>query len=152
MVKFLSEYNNLFTISFSALSFVVACIALFFSARSAIRDRGELLITARVVKDSVCCNIYKIEVTVINVGRRVASIEGVLRHYDNGCKYYEEIDGGFLREKDRVFVDVEERHLIINDNAGEAYRLKDITVLDIEGVEHKINNSKGLVNRFFDEF
>lgn len=86
MAGFATEYKDLLTISFSALSFIVAGTALFFSARTAIRDKERLLITARSISDSFSEAPYEIEVAIVNIGKRVAVIEGIRRHYENGMK------------------------------------------------------------------
>ena len=43
---------------------------------------------------------------------------------------------------------IEFRDLVITDDDGNAYELENITVLDVEGKEHEIPNSKNLIARF----
>lgn len=152
MTEFASKYKDLLTISFSALSFIIACTALFFSARTALRDRSKLLITARTVAEPFYNKVYKIEVKVTNIGRRIAAIEGVQCHYEQGytCRDYIE-EGIHLKEKERVVLDVERRSTILNGDEGDVYQLEDITVLDTQGKEYKIKNSKKLVEKLIAE-
>lgn len=100
MTEFASKYKDLLAISFSALSLLIACIALFFSARTVLRDREKLLITAQTIREPLYNKIHKIKVTVINVGRRIAAIEGIQYNYDKGyiCHDYTK-DGFSLKEK-----------------------------------------------------
>ncbi|MBB1583218.1 hypothetical protein [Serratia sp. OS31] len=151
MTEFASKYKDLLTISFSALSFIIACTALFFSARTALRDREKLLITARAVSDSLNDAPYEIEVKIVNIGKRVAVIEGVRRHYENGMKSHIYTERGILlKEKERVVLKVTSDMVIDSGDEGEVYFLEDITVLDIQGKEHSIKNSKDLVKRLLD--
>ncbi|MGK2677451.1 hypothetical protein ACSJM2_14145 [Serratia marcescens] len=148
MAGFATEYKDLLTISFSALSFIVAGTALFFSARTAIRDKERLLITARSISDSFSEAPYEIEVAIVNIGKRVAVIEGIRRHYENGMKSHMYKERGILlKEKERVVLKISSDMLIENEDEGEVYYLKDFTVLDIQGKEHKVKNSKELVKR-----
>ncbi|MFA4102717.1 hypothetical protein OQJ40_11290 [Serratia nevei] len=148
MAGFATEYKDLLTISFSALSFIVAGTALFFSARTAIRDKERLLITARSISDSFSEAPYEIEVAIVNIGKRVAVIEGIRRHYENGMKSHMYKESGILlKEKERVVLKISSDMLIENEDEGEVYYLKDFTVLDIQGKEHKVKNSKELVKR-----
>ncbi|HHQ6624499.1 TPA: hypothetical protein ACSTL5_000952 [Serratia fonticola] len=151
-IIFIREYKDIITIIFSTLSFVIACTALFFSVRTAIRDRERLRISARVVREPFYEKIYKIEVTIINVGRRIAVIEGIQCHYDLGLKCHDYIkDGIVLKEKERVTLEVERRSIIQSGDEGEIHQLENITVLDIVGKEHPIKNSKMLVGRLISE-
>lgn len=43
---------------------------------------------------------------------------------------------------------IEFRDLVITDDDGNAYELENITVLDVEGKEHEIPNSKILLQGF----
>ncbi|WP_006320261.1 hypothetical protein [Serratia inhibens] len=152
MAEFANKYKDLLTISFSALSFIIACTALFFSARTAMRDREKLLITARTVREPFHNKVYKIEVTIINVGRRIAAIEGVQCHYDKGYTCHDYIKEGIhLKEKEKKIIDIEQRCTIRSDDEGEIYQLEDITVLDTQGKEYKIKNSKKLVEKLISE-
>jgi len=148
MTEFVSRYKDFLAISFNALSFIIACTALFFSARTALRDRPKLLITARTVADPFYNQVYKIEVKVTNIGRRIAAIEGVQCHYEQGytCRDYIK-DGIHLKEKERTILDVERHRIIFNGDEGDVYQLEDITVLDTQGKEYKIKNSKKLVEK-----
>ncbi|MBH2982707.1 hypothetical protein I5M90_04870 [Serratia marcescens] len=153
MADFATEYKDLLTISFSALSFIVACIALFFSVRTNIRDKEKLLITARTVSNEFADEPYEIEVTVANVGRRVAVIEGIQRHYERGIKCHNYKERGIpIRELERVVMQVSRDMVIDNGIEGDVHYLEDITVLDIQGQEHKIKNSKELVKRLVSNF
>lgn len=152
MTEFASKYKDFLTISFSALSLLIACIALFFSARTVLRDREKLLITAQTIREPLYNKIHKIKVTVINVGRRIAAIEGIQYNYDKGyiCHDYTK-DGFSLKEKQRVVLYIDRQYTIRNDYDGETYQLEDITVLDTQGREYKIKNSKKLVERLIKE-
>lgn len=152
MVNFVSEYKDFLTISLSALSFSVACLALFFSARTAMRDKERLLITARTVRDPMYKKIYKIEITVVNIGRRIAAIEGVYYHYKQGYKCYDyNKECIIIKEKDRITLNVDRYYVCRSGDDGEAYILEDITILDTQGVEYKIKNSKKLVKKLIRE-
>lgn len=152
MAGFATEYKDSLTISFSALSLIVACIALFFSVRTNIRDKAKLRITARTVTEPIYNKVYKIEVTIMNIGRRIAALEGVQCHYDQGyiCRDYIK-EGIHLKEKERVKLYVDQQDIIRNGDEGEVYQLEDITVLDTQGKEYKIKNSKKLVERLIKE-
>ncbi|CAI0754804.1 hypothetical protein [Serratia proteamaculans] len=152
MIEFVNKYKDFAAISFSALSFIIACIALFFSARTVLRDREKLLITAQTIREPLYNKIHKIKVTVINVGRRIAAIEGIQYNYDKGyiCHDYTK-DGFSLKEKQRVVLYIDRQYTIRNDDDGETYQLEDITVLDTQGREYKIKNSKKLVERLIAE-
>lgn len=151
MIEFASKYKDLLTISFSALSFIIACTALFFSARTAMRDREKLLITARAVSGSFNDAPYEIEVKIVNIGKRVAVIEGVRRHYENGMKSHIYTESGILlKEKERVVLKITSDMVIDSGDEGEVHYLEDITVLDIQGKEHNIKNSRDLVKRLLD--
>ncbi|MEG9946505.1 hypothetical protein [Enterobacter hormaechei] len=43
---------------------------------------------------------------------------------------------------------IEFRDLVITDDDGNAYELENITVLDVEGKEHDIPNSRNLISMF----
>ncbi|WP_199639346.1 hypothetical protein JEM67_13390 [Serratia sp. PAMC26656] len=146
MTEFASKYKDLLTISFSALSFIIACTALFFSARTALRDREKLLITASTTSNSFTDAPYEIEVKIVNIGKRVAVIEGIRRHYENGMKSHMYKESGILlKEKERVVLKISSDMLIESADEGEVYYLEDFTVLDIQGKEHKVKKSKELV-------
>lgn len=152
MIEFVNKYKDFAAISISLLSIVVASTALYFTIRSAMRDRSKILITARTVSGALYNKVYKIEVKVTNVGRRIAAIEGVQCHYDQGytCRDYIK-EGIHLKEKERITLDVERQCIIRNGDEGEVYQLEDITVLDTQGKEYKIKNSKKLVERLIAE-
>ncbi|EPB4338361.1 hypothetical protein QNZ44_002382 [Enterobacter kobei] len=140
-----AKYKDLF----SVLSFIIACTSLFFSGRTAWHDRSRLKISGRVVYEPVYEKAYKIEVTVLNVGRRDAVLEGILCHYEgNNTRHSYEKNGFILKEKQREMFQIEFRDLVITDDDGNAYELENITVLDVEGKEHEIPNSKNLIARF----
>ncbi|MBJ2082390.1 hypothetical protein [Serratia ureilytica] len=148
MAEFATEYKDLLAISISMLSLIIAGTALFFSARTAIRDKERLLITARSISDSFSEAPYEIEVAIVNIGKRVAVIEGIRRHYENGMKSHMYKERGILlKEKERVVLKISSDMLIENEDEGEVYYLEDFTVLDIQGKEHKVKNSKELVKR-----
>ncbi|MNG66759.1 hypothetical protein D3C79_250560 [compost metagenome] len=116
------------------------------------RDREKLLIIAHTVREPLYDKIYKIKVTVINVGRRIAVIEGMQYHYDKGYTCHDYTKEGFsIKEKQRVALYIERQHIIRNGDEGEVYQLENITVLDIQGKEYKIKNSKKLVERLIAE-
>jgi hypothetical protein len=144
-----AKYKDVLTIGLSVLSFIIACTSLFFSGRTAWHDRARLKITGRVVYDTIYGKAYKIEVTVLNVGRRDAVLEGILCHYEgNKTRYSFEKNGFVLKEKQREKFQIEYRDLILTDDDGDIYELENITVLDVEGKEHEIPNSNNLVTRF----
>lgn len=144
-----TKYKDVLTISFSVLSFIIACTSLFFSGRTAWHDRSRLKITGRVVYEPVYEKAYKIEVTVLNVGRRDAVLEGILCHYKRGrTRHSYEKEGIVIKEKQREKFQLEYRDLILSDDEGEVYQLENITILDIEGKEHEIPNSYELISRF----
>lgn len=119
MSDFIREYKELITTSFSALSLLAACLALFFSARTAIRGKDKLSITARTIRHPLYNKIYKIEVTVINVGRRIAALEGVCYHYAKGYSCYDyHKDGIILKEKERMMFYVDEGRTIETEYEG----------------------------------
>lgn len=149
IITLAAKYKDVLTISFSVLSFIIACTSLFFSGRTAWHDRSRLRITGRVVYEPVYKKPYKIEVTVLNVGRRDAVLEGILCHYESGrTRYSYEKEGIILKEKQRQKFQLEYRDLILSDDEGEVYQLENITILDVEGREHKIPNSYELISRF----
>ncbi|ENT6811841.1 hypothetical protein ACFF2W_001269 [Enterobacter kobei] len=87
--------------------------------------------------------------TVLNVGRRDAVLEGILCHCEgNKTRYSFEKNGFVLKEKQREKFQIEYRDLILTDDDGDIYELENITVLDVEGKEHEIPNSNNLVTRF----
>jgi hypothetical protein len=57
-------------------------------------------------------------------------------------------NGFILKEKQREIFQIEFRDLVITDDDGNAYELEKITVLDVEGKEHDIPNSRNLISRF----
>ncbi|EJD6489952.1 TPA: hypothetical protein U2L64_000154 [Citrobacter koseri] len=149
IITLAAKYKDVLTISFSVLSFIIACTSLFFSGRTAWHDRSRLKITGRVVYEPVYEKAYKIEVTVLNVGRRDAVLEGVLCHYESGrIRHSYEKEGIVIKEKQREKFQLEYRDLILSDDDGEVYQLENITILDVEGKEHEIPNSYELVSRF----
>lgn len=151
MAEFATEYKDLLTISFSALSFIVACIALFFSIRTNIRDKEKLRITARTVTEPIYNKVYKIEVTVTNIGRRIAVIEGLQYEYGKNHKFHDySREGIHLKERERVKLYVERQCITRDGDEGEVYQLEDITVLDTQGREHKIKDSKKLLERLIE--
>ncbi|WP_254629672.1 hypothetical protein [Enterobacter chuandaensis] len=77
LVSLATKYKDVLTIGFSVLSFMIACTSLFFSGRTAWHDRARLKITGRVVYEPVYEKAYKIEVIVLNVGRRDAVVGGM---------------------------------------------------------------------------
>ncbi|MDD7993784.1 hypothetical protein [Kosakonia radicincitans] len=149
LVSLAAKYKDLLTVGFSVLSFIIACTSLFFSGRTAWHDRARLKITGRVVYEPVYDKAYKIEVTVLNVGRRDAVLEGILCHYERGrTRYSYENEGIVLKEKQRKKFQLDYYDLIITDDDGDVYQLENITILDVEGREHEIPNSYNIVSRF----
>ncbi|MEG6163134.1 hypothetical protein [Enterobacter ludwigii] len=141
-----AEYKDVLTISFSALSFIIACTSLYFSCRTAWHDRSRLKITAHVVYESFDEEPYKIEVVVINVGRRDAVLEGMLCHYEKGISSYSSPKEGIvIKEKQRKKFELESSDLFTIDNEGDVCHLEDITILNVEGDEFRIPNSKKLI-------
>lgn len=153
IISSIVKYKDVFTFTFSIVSLILASTSLFFSIRNILKDKEKLVIKAWNVSTSVNDKVYKIEVTVTNVGRRIAVIEGLLFHYENGFQYYEpNKDGVILKEKERITLSVEQRNMIYDVGEGEVYQLEDVSVLDIEGREFKINNSKMLVSKLLKDF
>ena len=149
IITLAAKYKDILTIGFSVLSFIIACTSLFFSGRTAWYDRSRLRITGRVVYEPVYEKAYKIEVTVLNVGRRDAVLEGILCHYESGrTQHSYEKEGIVIKEKQRENFQLEYRDLIVSDDGGEVYQLENITILDVEGKEHKIPNSYELISKF----
>ncbi|HCT5366359.1 TPA: hypothetical protein OT044_000466 [Citrobacter koseri] len=149
IITLAAKYKDVLTISFSVLSFIIACTSLFFSGRTAWHDRSRLKITGRVVYEPVYEKAYKIEVEVLNVGRRDAVLEGLLRHYETGkTSYTYEKEGIIIKEKQRRKFIVEYSDLLITDSEGEVYNLENISILDIEGKEHTIPRSYELISKF----
>lgn len=149
IITLAAKYKDVLTIGFSVLSFIIACTSLFFSGRTAWHDRSILKITGRVVYEPVYEKAYKIEVEVLNVGRRDAVLEGVLRHYEEGHTSYEVEENGItLREKNRVKFKISLDDFILSGEEGEVYALEDLTILDIENKEYEIPNSQELIKRF----
>lgn len=149
IITLAAKYKDVLTIGFSVLSFIIACTSLFFSGRTAWHDRSILKITGRVVYEPVYEKAYKIEVEVLNVGRRDAVLEGVLRHYEEGHTSYEVEENGItLREKNRVKFKISLHDFILSGEEGEVYALEDLTILDIENKEYEIPNSQELIKRF----
>lgn len=149
LVSLATKYKDLLTVGFSVLSFIIACTSLFFSGRTAWHDRARLKITGRVVYEPIYDKAYKIEVTVLNVGRRDAVLEGILCHYEGGnTRHSYEKEGIVIKEKQRKKFELEYFDLILTEDDGEVYKLENITILDIEGKEHEIPNSYSIVSRF----
>lgn len=154
VTKLITEYKDTITVVFVFMSFLIACTSLYFSVKNNIKDKEKLIIKAwNVSSSSSNDRVFKIEVTVTNVGRRIAVIEGLLFHYENGFQYYEpNKDGVILKEKERITLSVEQRNMIYDVGEGEVYQLEDVSVLDIEGREFKIKNSKALVAKLLKDF
>ncbi|WP_312605579.1 hypothetical protein [Kosakonia cowanii] len=149
IITLAAKYKDVLTIGFSVLSFIIACTSLFFSGRTAWHDRSILKITGRVVYEPVYEKAYKIEVEVLNVGRRDAVLEGLLCHYETGkTSYAYQKDGIIIKEKQRRNFIVEFSDLLITDSEGEVYTLENISILDIEGKEHTIPRSYDLISKF----
>lgn len=149
LVSLATKYKDVLTIGFSVLSFMIACTSLFFSGRTAWHDRARLKITGRVVYEPVYEKAYKIEVIVLNVGRRDAVVEGILCHYENGKTSYQyEKDGVMIKEKQRKKFELDYFDIIYTDHEGEVHQLENITLLDIERKEHEIPNSHEIVSSF----
>lgn len=141
-----AKYKDVLTVGFSALSFIIACTSLYFSGRTAWYDRSRLKITAHLVYESFDDEPYKIEVVVINVGRRDAVLEGMLYHYEKGIMSHSSPkDGVVIKEKQRKKFELESSELIMIDNEGDICHLEDISILDVEGREHKIPNSQKFI-------
>ncbi|AFE59046.1 hypothetical protein Q7S_14155 [Rahnella aquatilis HX2] len=148
ITKFVTEYKDVITVTFSTLSLLIACTSLYFSVRNNIKDKARLMIVAKSCLHPVYDGVYKIEITVTNVGRRIAALEGLICHYEQGYKSHtNRKDGLFLKEKERVTLFIDRGDLVLNGEEGEVYQLEDITVRDNEHREYKINNSKELVAR-----
>lgn len=148
IISSIEQYKDIIAITISIVSLILASTSLFFSIRNILKDKEKLVINAWNVSTSVNDRVYKIEVTIINVGRRVAVIEGLLFHYENGLQYYEpNKDGLILKEKERITLSIEQRDMFYDIGEGDVYQLEDVSVLDIEGREFKINNSKTLVTK-----
>lgn len=147
-----TEYKDIMTVSLAGLSFLIACTSLFFSWRTAWYDRARLKISARVVREPERNKVYKIEVTVLNTGRRDAVLEGVLCHYEHGVNRHSyEMEGIVLKEKKRIIFAIGRQDVIISGDEGEVFQLEDITVLDIEGKEFAIPHSQQLVSLLIKE-
>ncbi|GKX45250.1 hypothetical protein [Pectobacterium carotovorum] len=144
-MNLLAEYKDSITIIISAISLTIAITSMTISVRTAWKDRAILKINARLIKEPMYGKIQAIEVTVINIGRRITVLEGILCYYKNGKirRPYTE-DCVTLKEKDRKDFLIEYRNFIYDDE-GEIYHLVDLTVLDIEGKEYQIPNSKDIV-------
>lgn len=149
IVNLAAKYKDVLTIGFSVLSFLLACTSLFFSGRTAWHDRARLKITGRVVYEPVYEKAYKIQITVLNVGRRDAVLEGVLCHYEyDKAKHISVKEGIILKEKQRKIFEIDSFDIIMNGKEGSVYQLEDISILDIEGKQHPIPGSVNLVNKF----
>ncbi|HFR1959265.1 TPA: hypothetical protein ACHU9M_004434, partial [Shigella sonnei] len=141
-----ATYKDVLTIAFSALSFIIACTSLYFSGRAAWHDRSRLKITADLVYESFDEEPYKIEVIVINVGRRDAVLEGMLCHYEKGIRSHSSPKESIvIKEKQRKKFELVSSDLVTIDNECDICHLEDITILDVEGNEHKIPNSHRLI-------
>lgn len=146
IVSFASKYKDVLTISFSVLSFVIACTSLFFSGRTAWHDRSRLKISGHVVYEPLYEKPYKIEIVVLNVGRRDAVLEGMQYHYENGTKRHSyQKEGIIIKEKQRKKFELVYPNLILIDDEGDVYHLEDITILDVEEREHRIPKSRELI-------
>ena len=149
IIKLAAKYKDVLTIGFSVLSFIIACVSLFFSGRTAWHDRARLKIIGRVMYEPFYKKACGIRVTVLNVGRRDAVLEGVLCHYDGGKTRHDSVkEGVILKEKQRKTFELDSYDIIMNGEEGSVYQLEDISILDIEGKEHQIPDSINLVNKF----
>jgi len=149
MVEFSKQYKDLITISLLVLAFFISCASLYVSLRNALLDRVKLKISANLVREPMWNKLERIDVVILNIGRRNAVLEGLLLHYGMGNSRHDYDDKGItLKEKDRVKLSVLYHDLVWVSSEGEASDLTDITVLDIEGKEFKIPNSRNLVERF----
>ncbi len=149
LVSTVTKYKDVLTLGFSILSFLIACTSLFFSGRTAWHDRSRLKITGRVVYDPVFEKANKIQITVLNIGRRDAVLEGVLCHYEGDkAKHVSVKEGVNLKEKQRKTFEIDSFDIIMNGEEGNVYQLEDISILDIEGKQHPIPDSVNLVNKF----
>lgn len=152
LVSLATKYKDLLTISFSVLSFLIACTSLYFSGRTAWHDRARLKIIGRVMYDPFYKKPYGIRVTVLNVGRRDAVLEGVLCHYEGGKTRHDFVkEGVILKEKQRITFEVDAFDIIMNGEEGRVFQLEDISILDIEGKQHPIPGSVDLVSKFIKE-
>lgn len=153
VTKLITEYKDTITVVFVFLSFLIACTSLYFSVKNNIKDKERLIIKAWNVCGSINDKVYKIDVSITNVGRRIAVLEGLICHYDGGYQSHtHNEDGIVLKEKERITLCIEQRDLIYDVGEGEVYQLEDVSVLDIEGREFKIKNSKTLVSRLLKDF
>lgn len=149
MLTIITKYKDVITVGFSVLSLIIACVSLFFSGRTAWYDRARLKISGRVIYEANKDRAHKIEVVVLNIGRRDAVLEGILLHYENDNNSYSyEKEGVIVKEKQRRKFDVLYQDLIFTGREGDVYSLEDISILDVEGEEHKIPNSRYLVSKF----
>jgi len=152
IVNLAAKYKDVLTLGFSILSFLIACTSLFCSGRTAWHDRSRLKITGRVVYEPVYEKAYKIQITVLNVGRRDAVLEGVLCHYEGDkAKHVSVKEGIILKEKQRTTFEIDSFDIIMNGEEGSVYQLEDISILDVEGKKHPIPNSVNLVTKFIKE-
>lgn len=152
IVEFCKEYKDVITIGFSTLAFIISSISLSLSMRNTFLDRVQLKISARLVEEPMWNSLVRIDVTVLNVGRRNAVLEGLLMRYEKGnTKHDYKKNGLVLKEKERIILSVERNDLILNLDEGEIDELFDVSILDIESKEFKIPNSKQLVDRFHNQ-
>lgn len=146
IISLAAKYKDVLTISLSVMSFIIACTSLFFSGRAAWHDRSRLKITAHLVYESFDEDPYKIEVVVINIGRRDAVLEGMQCHYEKGIRSHSSPkEGIIIKEKQRKKFELESSELITIDSEGDVCHLQDITILDVEGKEHRIPNSQEFI-------
>lgn len=142
------KYKDVMTFVIAPLAFLISMISLGVSLRTAILDRVRLKINARVIYEPHFNKADRIEITVLNIGRRSAVLEGVLCHYDNGeTRYDYEKNGVEVRENERKIFRIDRSQYIISVGEGDVAELIDITVLDIEKKQSKIQNSKELVKK-----
>ncbi|MDX6042815.1 hypothetical protein [Scandinavium lactucae] len=142
------KYKDVMTFVIAPLAFLISMVSLGVSLRTAFLDRVNLKINARVIREPFYNQIDRIEITVLNIGRRSAVLEGVLCHYDNGeTRYDYEKNGIEIREKERRVFQVDRSQYIISVGEGDVAELIDITVLDIERKQTKIKHSKELVKK-----
>lgn len=149
IISIVTKYKDVLTLGFSILSFLIACTSLFFSGRTAWHDRARLKINGRVLYEPFYKTACGIRVTVLNVGRRDAVLEGVLCHYEGDkAKHVSVKEGIILKEKQRKTFEIDSFDIIMNGEEGSVHQLEDISILDIEGKQHTIPNSVNLVNKF----
>lgn len=152
LVKLATSYKDVITVCLSLLAFLISCTSLYLSIRNTLLDRVKLIISAKLVSEPMWNTLVRIDVTVLNVGRRSAVLEGLLMHYEHGLTRHDhEAKGITLKEKERVTFSVERNDLIINLEEGEVAQLCDLSILDIEHKKFKVPNSRNLVEKFLNQ-